>query len=238
MIKILLNDRFVGSFGVVAPGDDELIVKIAVAAVRQGFAVVPMQYNSNEPACALTIRDSKKPHDCYHVMTEDTKVRAAFTRLIKPTKDNENPRVGLAIDLGASNIGVTHDISEWWVGPEISPTMVMPDGRALYVFDLTGYGINDIPDGMLCSGTLLVPPSIYDDIPVVLVGQMNNFSDNEQEQEQTMSSPADLWNSDREAEMNARIEALEATVEKLQNALIVALTAMKEIKGALAEHSD
>lgn len=242
---MLLEDRFVGSFGIVAAGDDELIVKVAVAAVRNGFAVVPMQFNSDAPACALTAAAAKKEpdHECYHVLTEDTKVRATFQRLTKPKAgETEKPRIGLAIDLAASDIGVTEDVS-WWVGPEISPTMVMPDGQGLYVFDLTGE--TDVPDGMITTGTLLVPPSQVDDKPVILVGQINSPSDNipsDNNEEEDMSPEVEtIWNETDEntIAMAGRIEALELqiaelneTVDKLRNALVVGLTAMKEIRDA------
>lgn len=253
--QILLDDRFVGTFGVVAAGDDSAIVKVAVAAARAGFGVVPMQYNSSTPACGLTIRESKKPHDCYHVYTEDTKVRPAFQRLTK-----DEARVGLAIDLGISNIGVIDNV-DWWEGPEISPTLVMPDDKVLYVFDLSDADQANpvdtkdiIPESMITSGTLLVPPSVFDDKPVVLVGQMNKLSDNvrtETQEEETVAAtetevPDTLWNNDTQdvAVLTERVEALEialresaGTIEaltekfgKLQEALVVALTTIKELK--------
>jgi hypothetical protein len=257
---MLLNDRFVGSFGSVAAGDDELIVKVAVAAVRNGFAVVPMQFNSSEPACALTAAAAKKEpdHECYHVLTEDTKVRATFQRLTKAKAgSDEKPRIGLAIDIGASNIAVTEEVESWWEGPEISATLIMPDGRGVYVFDLSNSTEEDysrLPDNVVNEGTLLVPPSQFDGKPVILIGQMNYLSDNhelfdnEEEETVTGEQARELWETRpmENNEMSSRIEELEqtvadqgqalddlrATAAKFQEALVVALTTVKELRDA------
>lgn len=247
---MLLNDRLVGSFGTVAPGDRSLIVKVAVAAVRNGFAVVPMQDDTVTPACALTIRDSKKPHECYHVLTEDTKVRPAFQRL---TKDGNT--CNLAIDIGASNVVVTEEVDSWWVGPEISPTLIGLDGRRYYVFDLDGSTEEDyarLPDNAMTEGTLLVPPTTDDGgtTRVEIVGQINHLSDNKE------TETEDMTENDRDENTIAlagRIEALELivadqgqaiddlrgqlaglklTTGKLQEAMITGLTAMKELRDA------
>lgn len=225
---MLLDDRLVGTFGSVAAGDREKIVRIAVDAARRGFGVVPLA-DDGVPACALTIRESKKPHDCYHVLTVDTQVRAAFNRL---TKDGAT--CNLAIDLDVSMIGVTTDIS-WWVGPEISPTLVMPDKTALYVFDLTSYDAAELPDSMVTSGTLMVPPSYHSgtERAVELIGQMNYLSDNVRTDKEETVDIAD----NEAAALSARVESLElkleemaATMGKLREALVVALTAMKELQ--------
>lgn len=236
---MLLNDRFVGSFGTVPPGDRSLIVKVAVSAARNGFAVVPMQDDAINPACALTLRDAKKDHECYHPLTEDTKVRAAFQRL---TKDGKT--CNLAIDIGQSNIGIATDVS-WWEGPEISPTLIGLNGERIYVFDLNGYeGIVD--PAIQTEGTLLVPPTTDDGgiTRVELVGQLNHLTDNvptetEEQEEVTPEQSRELWESrpEEEAKQDARIAALEeanerltAQLDKLQQALVVGLTAMKELR--------
>lgn len=265
---MLLDDRFVGCFGTVAAGDKSLIAKIAVDAARRGFGVVPMQADAVNTACALGVRDSKKEHDCYHVMTEDTKVRAAFNRLIKADE-----QTNLAIDIGASNIGITSDVS-WWVGSEISPTMLGLDGEAIYVFDLTDADPEQIRGaGLTLEGLLLVPPTTDAEAGdyVQLVGQMNSLTDNVEKEdtgmndddrnnmasdfedgipegtvvvnpdkdEYRMEIPDTLWNNEAQdfAALSARLDDLSATVEgltetigRLQEALVVALTAMKELR--------
>lgn len=232
---MLLNDRFVGTFGTVAPGDRELIVKVAVAAARNGFGVVPLT-DEGEPACALGVRDAKKPHDCYHVLTVDTQVRAAFNRL---TKDGATCNLG--IDLAASNIGITTDVS-WWNGPELSPTLIMPEGERLYVFDVSDADqrvIENLDGTFVMDGTLMVPPSCLPNDPaamVRLIGQMNYLKDNNAEKEETVTpeETRELWEN-RPAEtlaLEARIDSLENQVAALKSALIVALTNIKELKEA------
>lgn len=247
---MLLEDRFVGSFGIVAAGDDELVVKVGVAAVRNRFAVVPMQFDTNLPACALTAAAAKKEpdHRCYHVFTEDTKLRTALTRMTKAKAgSDEKPRVGLAIDLAASEIGIAYDISQFWVGPPISPTLIGPDGEEIFVFDLSNGDIDH--EDIITEGTLLVPPSQVKGKPVQLVGQMSSTSDNVQpENPLTEGTPVEeetvtenIWNDKDEntIALAGRIEALELqigelneTIGKLQNALVVGLTAMKELRDA------
>lgn len=242
---MLLDDRFVGTFGIVAAGDRELITKVAVDAARKGFGVVPMQADGVNPACALGVRDAKKEHDCYHVMTEDTKVRAAFNRLTK-----DGAVCNLAIDLAASNIAVATDVS-WWVGPEISPTLIGLDGEKLYVFDLTDVDVKQvmpISEFLTLDGILLVPPTADDEAGdhIQLIGQMNSINDNVAKEETEMADegvPDTLWNNDAQdyAEMSERVEALGYQIneltegfDRLKEALVVALTTIKELKDAAA----
>ena len=258
MSKILLEDRFVGTFGTVPAGDRSLITKIAVEAARRGFGVVPMQADAVNPACALGVRDAKKEHECYHVLTSDTKVRAAFNRLTK-----DDGVVNLAIDVAASGIGWCHDVSDWWVGPPISPTMLGLDGDAIYVFELTDPRDMNNPH-LHTTGTLLVPPTADDESGdyIQLIGQMNRLSDNvrtEIQEEATVAATENeetvvvnpdkdefrmeiadtLWNNDPQdlAALTERLSKAEQDLVllkdgfgKLQNALVVALTTLKELR--------
>lgn len=118
-------DRFVGVFGAVPAGDNDpdTLVRIAVGAVRQGFAIVVDRPLSKIPMCTLTTRDAKKEdeaaqaasreagnprwqnvrHDCglKHAITEDTDARRILKRLTK-----DDTRVNLGVELGASRMVV------------------------------------------------------------------------------------------------------------------------------------
>lgn len=240
---MLLNDRFVGTFGIVPAGDKTEIVKLSVAAVRAGFRIVVLR--GHEQICPLGVRDRKKPHECYHVFTEDTKMRAAMNRLVKEHGVEE---LNLALDIGASNLIVTTGRPDWWVGPEIGPTLLMPNGTHLYVFDTTDADPADMPDLPIPRELLMVPPSTLGGGAVQLVGQLNYLTDNKKEETTVDPQTADiedgtvpdtLWNNDAQdlAQLTDRVEALEianremaGTLEALREGMLVALGTIAELR--------
>jgi hypothetical protein len=223
---MLLNDRLVGSLGIVAPGDDSAITKVAVHAVRNDLAVVPWKADVAEPACALGVRDSKKPHDCYHVMTEDTKVRAAFNRLTK-----DGAKVRLALDLEASGLGIMDDVSGWWEGPEISPTLEMPDGTQYYVFDIKSFE-GELPERMVTKGSLLVPPSCDNGKPVRMIGQMNDPEEGIAMDMSVWDDKIDALRSENTA-LRHQVEELQSTQQKMKTLLLAIGATVQDIKGKL-----
>lgn len=120
---MIANDQFVATFGIVPSGDEDALVRIAVAAVRAGYAVVIDKPNQKIPMCTLTERGitiadkaardearaaddqqwAKRKHACglKHAFTDDKKVRAAVDRLIK-----RHGSVNLGLELGGSRLVV------------------------------------------------------------------------------------------------------------------------------------
>jgi uncharacterized small protein (DUF1192 family) len=216
---MLSNDRFVSVWGAVPAGDTENLVKIAVGAVRNGFAVVPCHPGTDEPMCALGVRDAKKEHECYHPLTVDTKARAAMTRL---TKDGARPN--LAVDLVASNLAVIENLTM----PGTSPTVVLPDGTTHHWFE--------VPEGAVTtfdrSGHVLVPPSILEAGPVRLVGQTNQLPKELIDMAATPAENLTIWGS---TDTDERVEALEAEVAALKEDLAAAKKAAKTALAVILE---
>lgn len=114
------DDRFVTVFGNTPPGDDDnLLVRVAVAAVRAGYAIVPCERDTKKPICTLTARGSKAAdkeaqvaakeaghprwakvrHACgiAHALTDDTVARRVMQRLVE-----QQGAVNLGVELGRS----------------------------------------------------------------------------------------------------------------------------------------
>ena len=153
-------------------------------------------------------------------------------------KEHGVEELNLAVDITASNLVVTIGCPSWWVGPEIGPTLVLPGGVQLYVFDTEGAVHNHSTEGRL-----MLPPSTYDGEPVQLVGQLNYLKDNvttpTREVETVKMSvdiPDTLWDSSAQ-ENQERIEALEYRVNELteataamKEAMIAALTTLAQLR--------
>jgi RecA-family ATPase len=56
---VIANDIFAASFGTVPAGDDEKLVAVAKAAVRNGFAIVVNEPGSKKPLCTLNAAELK-----------------------------------------------------------------------------------------------------------------------------------------------------------------------------------
>lgn len=209
---MLSNDRFVASFGAVPAGDLSEIVKVGVHAVRNGFGIVPCHPDTAEPMCTLTAAAAKKEpdHDCYHVITDDKQARTILTRLTR----NEQT-VNLAIDLEASKMIVRPDND--------NPTIKI--GNRGFAFLEGEPSVTD---------HWLVPPSVVDGTPLMLVGQTNPV-----EEEEPVTAPDDLAQRVEvlETETERSLSALEAEVDQLRtsfaamkSALVVALKELQELK--------
>lgn len=116
-------DVFADTFGAVPAGDTEKLVKIAVLAVRNGFAVVLDKPGSKVPLCVLTARAAKladreaqeearsagdphwdrRKHACglYHAFTDDAAVAKVIRRLVK---NGITPNLG--VEVGKSRMVV------------------------------------------------------------------------------------------------------------------------------------
>jgi hypothetical protein len=115
------NDRFTAAFGSVPAGDPEHLVRVAVAAVRHGFAIVVNEPGTKKPLCILTAREMKaadkevqeaarqagdtrwarRRHECgwAHAITDDKTARKVVTRLVK-----ERGPVNLGVEVGRSRM--------------------------------------------------------------------------------------------------------------------------------------
>lgn len=120
---MIFNDVFSNVFGNVPAGDEDNIVKVAVGAVRAGWAVVVDKPGSKAPMCVLTARQAKsadklarqaaeaagdpsyarRRHACglHHALTDDAHARRVVTRLVK-----DNGPVNLGLELGRSRLVV------------------------------------------------------------------------------------------------------------------------------------
>lgn len=120
---MIFNDVFSNVFGNVPAGDEDNIVKVAVGAVRAGWAVVVDKPGSKAPMCILTARQAKQAdklarqgaeaagdpsyarrrHACglHHALTDDAQARRVVTRLVK-----DNGPVNLGLELGRSRLVV------------------------------------------------------------------------------------------------------------------------------------
>lgn len=57
---MIVNDRFMGTFGRVPAGSDEGLANVVTGAVRAGFAVVLNRPGTKTPLCTLTAREAKE----------------------------------------------------------------------------------------------------------------------------------------------------------------------------------
>jgi hypothetical protein len=210
-------------FGSVPAGDEENLVKIAVGAVRAGFAVVPCVRGTSEPQCTLTAQQAKKEpdHHCYHPLTSDTMARTVINRL---TKDGK--LVNLAIDLGLSGMAVLENCDV----PGTTPTVTV--GQDHYHWFEVPEGVEPTAD-VLYHGHMLVPPSILDNNLVMAVGQTNPLP-KELREEETAVETNTVWDEtdadQRVEELQARVELLEGQWDKMRNALKVALGEIAKLK--------
>jgi hypothetical protein len=208
---MLSTDRFVGVFGSVAAGDLSQIVKVGVAACRQGFGIVPCAPGTADPVCTLTATAAKKDpdHKCYHVITDDKQARTILSRLTR-TGDEIN----LAVDLEASKMAVYSVVD-----PEHA-TVYDPDAQKYQAWCELTEG-EEPPQ----TGHVLVPPSIIGGHGLQIVGQTNKEDD---------GMPEDIWKTDDAGvalrEMSERVAAIEEVLPALKNALKVALTTLQELK--------
>lgn len=128
------TDKFVATFGMTVPGDEDSLVQVVSHAVREGFAIVLCKPGDKTPVCILTERDkkladeqakdasrllgddnwAKRKHGCgiEHALTVESlggdpaKVRTKVAAMIK--------RVGKRYD-GVLNIGVHLGLSRMMV---------------------------------------------------------------------------------------------------------------------------
>jgi AAA domain/Bifunctional DNA primase/polymerase, N-terminal len=118
---MIVNDRFVGTFGRVRAGDPEELRNVVVGAVRAGYAVVVNKPGSKEPMCTLTVRDAKaadmaakedakergdrfwdrRVHKCgfAHALTDDKVANRVMQRMIKTYG-----HVNIGLDPGRSKL--------------------------------------------------------------------------------------------------------------------------------------
>lgn len=92
---------FLSLFGL-DPGQD--IRKTAVAAVRDGYAVVPVAVGGKAPVCTLTTRELQATgtdHDCgvHHAITDPEVANKVFTRLTKG-----GARINIGVVAGPSRL--------------------------------------------------------------------------------------------------------------------------------------
>lgn len=120
---MISNDTFAACFGSVPAGDTESLVRVAVHAVRNGYAIVPNRPGQKVPVCTLTARQAKQAdtaaqqeakaagdvywqrrrHPCglHHAITEDTVARRVIARLL----ESAGP-INLGIEVGRSRMVV------------------------------------------------------------------------------------------------------------------------------------
>lgn len=120
---MISTDVFANTFGAVPAGDTEKLVKIAILAVRNGFAVVLNRPKSKQPLCPLTARNAKiadaeaqataresgdqhwdrRRHACgiHHAFTDDKQMGTAIRRVIK-----NHGSVNLGVEVGRSRMVV------------------------------------------------------------------------------------------------------------------------------------
>jgi hypothetical protein len=118
---VIANDIFTATFGIVPNGDDEYLVQVARAGVRNGFAIVLNRPGTKEPMCTLSARQAKnadriaqemardagragwerKRHDCgiAHAITDPNAVTTIVKRVIA-----ERGAVNLGVEVGLSNM--------------------------------------------------------------------------------------------------------------------------------------
>lgn len=155
---MISNDVFTNVFGNVPAGDEDNLVRVAVGAVRAGWAVVVDRPGSKAPMCTLTARQAKaadklarqaaeaagdpsyarRRHACglHHALSDDATARRVVARLVK-----DNGPVNLGLELGRSRLVVvdvdTADerdsfLTAWGDAsddPPPSPTVLSPGAR-------------------------------------------------------------------------------------------------------------
>ncbi|WP_210587126.1 bifunctional DNA primase/polymerase [Streptomyces sp. GESEQ-35] len=120
---MISDDKFANTFGAVAPGDTEQLRKIAILAVRNGFAVVLVKPGDKAPLCPLLARArnqadrearethkaagdanwARREHACgiAHAFTDPAEIGKVTARLIK---NGMIPNLG--VELGRSRMVV------------------------------------------------------------------------------------------------------------------------------------
>lgn len=144
------NDNFVACFGIVPAGDEEERIRVARAAIRHGFAIVPIAPGTKVPICTLNARAAKLAdqeareaarvagrrnwerveHDCgiAHALTDVEVATRVLKRLLK-----ERGPVNLGVEVGRSRmVMVDADTAEQVAG-------FLADWSAESGLDLTGH---------------------------------------------------------------------------------------------------